>query len=69
MQILIVVLLISIVGSLGHALSSMASGIPGVERSQRMAQALTVRISLSVALFALLLVGFHFGWIQPRGAH
>jgi hypothetical protein len=34
-----------------------------------MAQALTVRISLSVALFALLLVGFHFGWIQPRGTH
>jgi len=69
MQILIVALLLLIVGSLGHALSSMASGAPGVERSQRMAQALTVRISLSVALFALLLVGFHFGWIQPRGTH
>jgi hypothetical protein len=69
MQILIVVLLLSIVGSLGHALSSMASGAHGLERSQRMAQALTVRISLSVALFALLLVGFHFGWIQPHGTH
>jgi hypothetical protein len=69
MQIVIVALLLLIVGSLGHALSSMASGVPGVERSERMAQALTVRISLSVALFALLLVGFHFGWIQPRGAH
>jgi hypothetical protein len=69
MQILIVVLLLSIVGSLGHALSSMASGAQGLERSQRMAQALTVRISLSVALFALLIVGFHFGWIQPRGTH
>jgi hypothetical protein len=69
MQILIVVLLLSIAGSLGHALSSMASGAPGLERSQRMAQALTVRISLSVALFALLLVGCHFGWILPRGTH
>jgi hypothetical protein len=69
MQILIVVLLVSIVASLGHALSSMASGAPGLERSQRMAQALTVRISLSVALFALLIVGFHFGWIQPHGKH
>ena len=69
MQILIVALLLLIVGSLGHALSSMASGVPGLERSERMAQALTVRISLSVALFALLLVGFHFGWIQPRGTH
>ena len=64
MQIAIVVLLLTIVGSLGHALSSMASG---PDRSQRMAQALTVRVTLSVALFALLLVGAHFGWIQPHG--
>jgi hypothetical protein len=62
----IVALLFAIVGSLGHALSSMSSG-PG--RSLRMAQALTVRIALSVALFALLLVGYQFGWIQPHGAH
>jgi hypothetical protein len=64
MQIAIVVLLLAIVGSLGHALSSMASG---PDRSQRMAQALTVRVTLSVGLFALLLVGAHFGWIQPHG--
>jgi hypothetical protein len=64
MQIVIIVLLVTIVASLGHALSSMASG-PG--RSQRMAQALTVRVTLSVALFALLLAGYHFGWIQPHG--
>jgi len=64
MQIAIVVLLLTIVGSLGHALSSMASG---PDRSQRMAQALTVRVTLSVALFALLLVGAHFGWIEPHG--
>ena len=64
MQIAIVVLLLAIVGSLGHALSSMASG---PDRSERMAQALTVRVTLSVALLALLLVGAHFGWIQPHG--
>jgi hypothetical protein len=64
MAILIIVLLVAIVVSLGHALSSMSSG---PDRSQRVALALTVRISLSVALFALLLVGYHFGWIQPRG--
>jgi Protein of unknown function (DUF2909) len=66
MQLVIIVLLISIVASLGHALSSMASG---PARSERMAQALTVRITLSVALFAFLLVGYHFGWIQPHGVH
>jgi hypothetical protein len=66
MAIVIVALLLAIVASLGHALSSMSSG---PDRSQRMAQALTVRITLSVALFALLMAGYHFGWIQPSGAH
>ena len=65
MAIVVMALLFAIVGSLGHALSSMSSG---PERSLRMAQALTVRITLSVALVALLLVGYHFGWIQPHGA-
>lgn len=69
MEFVVIVMLLSIVGSLGHALSSMASGVPGIERSERMAQALTVRISLSVALFALLLVGYHLGWIQPHRMH
>ena len=66
MQIVVLVLLVAIVGSLGHALTSMSSG---PDRSRRMAQALTVRISLSVVLFAFLLVGYHFGWIQPHGTH
>jgi hypothetical protein len=66
MSIVILALLFGIVASLGHALSSMSSG---PDRSQRMAQALTVRITLSVGLFALLLVGYHFGLIQPHGVH
>jgi pilus assembly protein TadC len=66
MAIVILVLLVAVIASLGHALTSMASG---PARSQRMARALTVRISLSVALFAFLLVGYHFGWIQPHGVH
>jgi hypothetical protein len=66
MALVIVALLLGIVGSLGHALSSMSSG---PDRSQRMAQALTVRIALSVGLFGLLMAGYHFGWIQPNGAH
>jgi hypothetical protein len=66
MQIVILVLLVAVVASLGHALSSMSAG-PG--RSQKMAQALTVRVSLSVALFAVILIGNHFGWIHPHGTH
>jgi hypothetical protein len=66
MQALIVGFLVLIVASLGHALSSMASG---PERAALMAQALTMRISLSIALFALLLLGYHFGWITPHAMH
>jgi hypothetical protein len=66
MQALIIILLLLIVGSLGHALASMSSG---PSRSERMAQALTVRISLSVGLFALLLAGHYFGWIVPHHVH
>jgi hypothetical protein len=66
MQAVIIVLLLLIVGSLGHALASMSSG---PTRSARMAQALTVRISLSVGLFALLIAGHYFGWIVPHHVH
>ena len=66
MQNLIVVLLLLIIGSLGHALASMSSG---PSRSLKMAQALTVRITLSVGLFALLIAGYHFGWIVPHHVH
>ena len=66
MSIVIIALLFAAVASLGHALWSMSSG-PG--HSERMAQALTARIALSVALFALLLAGHYFGWIQPHGVH
>lgn len=64
MKILVVGLLLAIVGSLGQALFSMSSG-PG--NSTRMVRALTLRVALSVALFALLLLGWHFGWVEPQG--
>lgn len=37
------------------------------QSSVQMAKALTWRISLSLAAFALLLLAFAFGWIQPHG--
>lgn len=64
MKILIVGLLFAIIGSLGQALFAMSSG-PG--NSTRMVRALTVRVGLSVALFALLLLSWHFGWMEPQG--
>jgi Protein of unknown function (DUF2909) len=34
--------------------------------SDRTVKALTVRIVLSIALFALLMLGFHFGFVTQR---
>lgn len=65
MTILIVMLLLAIVASLGQALYSMSSG---PTESGKMVKALTIRISLSLALFILLLVCWRFGLIQPHGA-
>jgi hypothetical protein len=60
---LIIVVLIGIVFSLGQALFSMTSG---PSNDKRMVRALTWRISLSVALFILLLIGWRFGLINPH---
>jgi hypothetical protein len=64
MKALIAVGLIIIVVSLGQALYAMASG---PQNSARVVKALTVRISVSVALFIALLVAWHLGWIEPHG--
>ncbi|MGC3980149.1 MAG: twin transmembrane helix small protein [Steroidobacteraceae bacterium] len=66
MEMVIVILLLAIVASLGQALFSMSSP---QANSKSMVNALTVRIGLSVALFALLFIGAHFGWIQPHQVH
>ena len=64
MEILVVVTLIAIVFSLGQALFSMTSG---PSDSRRMVRALTVRVGLSIALFAFLMLGWYFGLIEPHG--
>jgi putative copper export protein len=55
---LVALLFLGIVGSLGHALFSMASG---PDASGRMVRALTLRIALSIVLFAALALGTYFG--------
>ena len=34
--------------------------------STRTVKALTIRVVLSIVLFVMLLLAFHFGWIGPR---
>jgi hypothetical protein len=63
MKVLIAVLLIGIVLSLGQALFAMSSG---PDQSGRLVRALSVRVVLSLLLFALVMVGSHFGLIEPN---
>jgi hypothetical protein len=63
-KVLVVVLLLAVVASLGKAMFHMSSG---PENSAKTAQALTVRIGLSIALFAALFVAWYTGAITPHG--
>lgn len=62
-RLAIFVLLAAIVASLGMALYHLSSGKGD---SEKMMRALTVRISLSIALFLLLMLAWRMGWITPR---
>lgn len=70
MKYLVILAFVAILGSLAVALVSMLRG-PSADndqtKSRRMARALTVRIGLSVLLFALVLLSHQMGWIQPTG--
>jgi Protein of unknown function (DUF2909) len=63
MKIVVILFLIFIVGSLGSALYFL---IKDRGQSDRMAKALTVRVVLSVVLFALLMLGFYLGFITGK---
>lgn len=67
MEFVIGLLLLGIVASLGQALFAMASGDP--ESSARMVRSLTIRITLSLVLFAALMLGWRFGLIHPQSMH
>lgn len=63
-RLLIIGVLVAIVASLGSALFHLSrkSG-----DSRKLARDLTIRIGLSVALFILLMIAWHFGLIAPHG--
>ena len=63
MRFLVLLFLVVILASLGSALYYM---IRDKGRSERAVKALTVRITLSIVLFILLIVGYATG-IIPRG--
>ena len=63
MKIVVILFLVLIVGSLFSALYYL---VRDKGRGERTVKALTVRITLSVTLFALLMLGYYFGFITGR---
>jgi len=63
LKILVILFLVFIVGSL---LSGLYFLVTDRGRSDRMARALTVRVALSLVLFALLMLGYYFGFITGK---
>ena len=63
-KILILLVLVFIIASLGSALALL---FRKDGEKNRMAQALTLRVSLSIGLFLALLIGLRYGFIPPQG--
>jgi len=63
-KVIIVLFLLSILYALGSALYFL---MRDQDNSMRIVKALTWRISLSFALFILLMVMYWLGWITPHG--
>lgn len=63
MRFIVITFIIVILASLGSALYYM---VKDRGSGERMVKALTVRITLSIVLFLLLLIGFHTGLITTH---
>ena len=63
-RLLIVASLAGIVASLGFGLIHLSRG--SADDSRKMARALTVRITVSLVLFALLMLAWYLGLISPH---
>ena len=64
-KIIIIVLLLTVLVSLGSALYHLVTNKE--ENSDKLVKSLTWRIGLSVGIFILLLIGQAIGLIQPHG--
>jgi len=68
MKIVFLLALVAIVVALALAGRAMLQdGRDGQPKSNRMVQALALRVGLSVALFVFILIAYKMGWIQPTG--
>ena len=68
MKWIIGLVLLAIVGALARAGRAMLKdGRDGRPKTNRMVNALALRVALSVALFLVILLGWQLGWIEPTG--
>jgi Co/Zn/Cd efflux system component len=67
MKFVILIAFIGILGALASAGFFMLRKGRGDKRSPNMARALAVRVAVSVALFAIILLSWFMGWIEPTG--
>ncbi|MCC7413480.1 MAG: twin transmembrane helix small protein [Gammaproteobacteria bacterium] len=65
-KIVVIAFLVAIAGSLGTALFTL---VRDKGQSRRTLNSLTLRVVLSIGLFALLMFGFLTGLIQPHGVY
>jgi len=63
MKFIVILFIVLILASLGSALYFL---VRDKGRSDRIAKALTWRVIFSITLFALLMLGFHFGIITTK---
>jgi len=64
MKIIVAIAFVLILASLGSALLFL---MRDKSKSKRTMRALAFRVGFSIALFLLILIAHHFGWIQPTG--
>jgi hypothetical protein len=68
MKILVALAFIAILAALASAgVAMLRDGRDGKPKTKRMANALAVRVGLSVLLFICILISYKLGWIQPTG--
>ena len=68
MKFIIALAFLGIIGALFAAGRAMLrNGKPGQPKSNRMVNALALRVGISVALFLFILLAWWLGWIQPTG--
>ncbi len=67
MKFVFLIAFIGILGALAAAGFFMLRGGRGDKRGVNMANALAVRVAVSVALFAFILFCWFMGWIEPTG--